>query len=146
MEVLKLIEELEDLLEDSSSLPFSKKVMVDTDEVIDLIQEIRIRLPDEMQQASWIKEEKERILGEAEKEANLMRKQAEERVSQLIHEDGVSQAAEERAEQIILRAQEDAKEIRLGALEYADDLLMRTQEQMQNTIELISENREELRG
>ncbi len=146
MDVLKLIEELEDVIDDSSSLPLSKKVMVNSDEVLDILQEIRKRLPDEMQQAAWIKEEKERIIGEAQSEAIKIQNDTKEKVIRMTEEHRITEAAEERASDIIAKAQEDGREIRLGALEYADNLLMGTQEQMEKLVSLIEENREELRS
>lgn len=146
MDVLKLIEELEDVIDESSSVPLSKKVMVNSDEVLDILQEIRKRLPDEMQQAAWIKEEKERIIGEAQNEAIQIQNDTKEKVARMTEEHRITEAAEERANEILAKAQEDGREIRLGALEYADNLLMGTQEQMEKLVSLIEENREELRS
>jgi len=56
MEILKLIDEIEDIIENGSSVPFSSKVMIDADEIYDIISEIRIKLPDEIKQANWIKQ------------------------------------------------------------------------------------------
>ena len=146
MDVLKLIDEIEDIVEEGTSLPFSKKIMVDVDEILDIIKEIRIRLPDEIKQAAWIKEEKQRILAEAQKDADNMLNEAEYRLEELIDQEGITKAAKERAEEIINKAQTTAKEIRLGAMEYADSLLLETQEQLKDVIGQLNENRKELRG
>ena len=61
MEIFTLLDTLEDLLENGRGLPFSAKVIVDKEEMLDLIKEIRIKLPDELKQAKWVKEERERI-------------------------------------------------------------------------------------
>lgn len=146
MDVLKLIDEIEDIIEEGTSLPFSKKIMVDMDEVLDIIKEIRIRLPDEIKQASWIKEEKQRILAEAQKDADNLINEAEYRLEELIDQEAITKAAKERAEEVINKAQSTAKEIRLGAMEYADSLLLETQEQLKDVIGQLNENRKELRG
>ncbi|MDR7869906.1 MAG: ATPase [Tissierellaceae bacterium] len=146
MDVLKLIDEIEDILEEGSPLPFSKKVMVDTEEILDIIKEIRIRLPDEIKQAAWIKDEKLRILAEAQKDADNMLNEAEFRLEELIDQEAITKAAKERAEEIITKAQSTAKEIRLGAMEYADSLLLETQEELKEVIGLLNDNRKELRG
>ena len=65
MKVLDLLNELEEVLDMASGVPLVKKVMVDPDEVTDIVKEIRQELPDEIQQAQWIKNERERILNEA---------------------------------------------------------------------------------
>ncbi len=146
MDVLKLIDEIEDILEEGSTVPFSKKVLVDSDEILDIIKELRIRLPDEIKQAAWIKEEKQRILAEAQKDADNMINEAEYKLEELIDQEGITKAAKERAEEIINKAQSTAKEIRLGAMEYADSLLLETQEELKDVINMLNENRKELRG
>ena len=65
MEIFTLLESLEEIIENSRSVPFSGKGIVDKDELFDLIKEIRIKLPDELKQAKWVKEERQRILVEA---------------------------------------------------------------------------------
>lgn len=146
MEVLKLIDEVEDIVEAGSSLPFSSKVMVDKDELLDIIKEIRIKLPDEIKQAAWIKEERERILSDAQGDANNLLSEAEKKLEEMLEEEGISKMANKRAEEIINRAQSHAKEIRIGAMEYADSLLMETQESLKVAIHDLNENRKELRG
>ena len=86
MEIFTLLETLEDLLERSRSLPFSAKSIVDKDEMLDLIKEIRLKLPDELKQAKWVKEERQRILVEAQKEADGIVKEAENRIIAMIDE------------------------------------------------------------
>ncbi len=65
MEIFTLLETLEEELEKSKTLPFVDKCIVDKEEFLDIIKEIRIKLPDELKQAKWIKEERARILAEA---------------------------------------------------------------------------------
>lgn len=146
MDVLKLIDEIEDILETSSSLPFSNKVMVDADEIYEILREIRIKLPDEIKQAAWIKEERQRILAEAQKDADIILNEAEEKLKELVDENEITKKAKEMAEEIVTKAQNNAKEIRLGALEYADNILLETQQKLKNVIDLLNENRQELRG
>ena len=55
MEIFTLLEELEDLLEKSKGLPFTHKSLVDKEEILEIIKEIRLKLPDELKQAKWIK-------------------------------------------------------------------------------------------
>lgn len=146
MDVLKLIDEVEDIVEAGSSLPFSSRVMVDKDELLDIIKEIRIKLPDEIKQAAWIKEERQRILADAQSDADTLLSEAEYRLEEMLEEEGISKMANQRAEEIINRAQANAKEIRIGAMEYADNLLLETQESLKEVIQFLNENRKELRG
>ena len=93
MEIFTLLETLEDLLEKSRNLPFSSKSVVDKEEMLDLIKEIRLKLPDELKQAKWVKEERQRILVEAQKEADGIVKEAENRIIAMIDEHEITRKA-----------------------------------------------------
>lgn len=146
MDVLNLLDEAEDVIEAGTSLPFTNKVMIDKEEILDIIKEIRIKLPDEIKQAGWIKSERQRILAEAQQDADNLINEAEGRLAEMVDEEEVIKKANERAGEIISRAQVNAKEIRIGAMEYADSLLLDTQESLKEVIIMINENRKELRG
>ena len=70
MEIFTLLETLEDMLEKSRAVPFSSKCIVDKEEILDIIKEVRLKLPEELKQAKWVKEERQRILVEAQNEAD----------------------------------------------------------------------------
>lgn len=146
MDILDLIDEVEDAVEAGTSVPFTSKVMVDKEEILDIIKEIRIKLPDEIKQAAWIKEERQRILAEAQKDADNMINEANYKLEEMVEDDKVLKVANQRAEDILTRAQLSAKEIRIGAMEYADTLLEDTQENLKEVIQLLNDNRKELRG
>lgn len=146
MDVLSLIDEVEDIVEAGTSVPFTGRVMVDKDEILDIIKEIRIKLPDEIKQAAWIKDERQRILADAQKDADTILNEAEYRLEEMVDQQEIIKTANKRAEDIILKAQTNAKEIRLGAMEYADGLLKGTQEELKEIIQLLNDNRKELRG
>lgn len=144
MEILTLIDEVEDILEAGTKIPLTGKVMVDKNELLDIIKDIRIKLPDEIKQAAWIKEERQRIIDEAEKIANTTIEDSEKRLERLINNEEVLKVANERAEEIIKRANLSSEEIRLGSLEYADEILFEAQEKFKELIQLLNDNRKEL--
>lgn len=86
MEIFTLLENIEDILEKSKGVPFSNKVLVDKEEILEIISELRLKLPEELKQAKWIKEERQRILVEAQKEADDIVKEAENRIISMIDE------------------------------------------------------------
>ena len=86
MEIFTLLDTLEDILDKSRNLPFSGKTIVDKEELLELLKEIRLKLPDELKQAKWVKEERQRILVEAQKEADDIVKEAENRIIAMIDE------------------------------------------------------------
>ena len=116
MEVLRLIDEIEDIVEAGTNVPFSGKVMIDKEEVLEILRDIRIKLPDEIKQAAWIKEERQRILAEAQKDAETLMTETESRLHSLIDQDEITKKANSRAEEIVTRANQHAKEIRIGAI------------------------------
>ncbi|ARE87903.1 ATPase [Clostridium formicaceticum] len=146
MEVLKLLEELEEIVESGSSIPFAHKVLVDRDEMLEVIKEIRIHLPDEVKQAQWIKEERQRILVEAQQEADTIIQEANEHVIAMVEQDEITKIAHRQAEEIITEAQIGAKEMRLGARDYADEILSNIEEILNGLMETVKNNRDELKG
>ena len=96
MEIFTLLETLEDLLERGRNVPFSAKIIVDKEEMLDLIKEIRLKLPDELKQAKWVKEERQRILAESQKEADGIVKEAENRIIAMIDEHEITRKAYEK--------------------------------------------------
>ncbi|MDI6618444.1 MAG: ATPase [Clostridiales bacterium] len=123
MDILDLIDQLEDMIQDSSSIPLTGKVMLNKNDLLDMLQEIRLKLPDEFKQAKWITEEKQRILIEAQKQAEAILKETDARLKREIEHHDITEEANRRAAEIINNAQKKAKDIRLGAREYANQLL-----------------------
>ena len=118
MEIFTYLENLEDLLEKGKGVPFTSKVIVNKEELIELIQEIRLKLPDELKQAKWIKEERARILQEAQKEADGVVKEAESRIISMIDEHEITRKAYDQKNEIIETANEMSREITNGTKEY----------------------------
>ena len=131
MEIFTLLETLEDILENSKGLPFTNKTMVDKEELLEIIKEIRIKLPDELKQAKWVKEERQRILAEAQKEADGIVKEAENR---MIDEHEITRKAYEQKAEIIETANEMSREISQGTKEYANNLLNSTEKVLTDSL------------
>ena len=83
MEIFTLLETIENLLENSKRLPFSNKNVVDKDEILNVVREIRLKLPEELKQAKVIKEEHDRIISKANEEAAEIVKEAENRIKDI---------------------------------------------------------------
>ena len=145
MEIFTLLETLEDILENSKNLPFTNKGMVDKEEMLEIIKEIRIKLPDELKQAKWVKEERQRILVEAQKEADGIVKEAENRIISMIDEHEITRKAYEQKAEIIETANEMSREISKGTKDYADSILGNIETALQNALETIQNNRRELK-
>jgi cell division septum initiation protein DivIVA len=123
MDVIKLLNYLQEIIENSSKIPITGKVLVDKKEVMDVIDEIINYLPDEFKKAQWVVEEKERILSEAIRESDSIKKESVGMLKKHIENHDITKEATARAEQIIAAAQRDSKSMRLGARDYADEVL-----------------------
>lgn len=145
MEIFTLLETLEEIIENSKRLPFGNKGVVNKEELLDLIKEIRIKLPEELKQAKWVKEERTRILIEAQKEADDIVKEAENRIIAMIDEHEITRKAYEQKAEIIETANEMAREISNGTKEHADALLEKVENTLSETLSIIQNNRKELK-
>lgn len=145
MEIFTLLETLEECLERAKNIPFTQKGIVDKEEILDIIKEIRLKLPDELKQAKWVKEERGRILVEAQKEADGIVKEAENRIISMIDEHEITRKAYEQKAQIIETANEMSREISKGTKEYADNILEKVQGVLQEALITVENNRKELK-
>lgn len=145
MDVLRLLDDLEDIIENSSSIPFSGRVLLDREDIIELIKEIRIQLPDEVKQAQWIKEERNKILIDAQQEAENIIANAKKHIEELVEKDKIVELAKRKGEEIIINAEEQAREIKIASTQYADDILKKIERDILSIKETIKDNRKELK-
>lgn len=156
MDVNQTIEEIEDLLDDASTVPFSKKVLVDADDVLHLLQQIRQGLPGEIKQAQWVNDEKDKILAEAERDAEEIRNDAgrqadkiindaKETFNNMISEHEVTKSANKYAEDIVTKAEKNAVILKNESMTYVDELLATTQEKLRDILSDLDEDRKELK-
>ena len=145
MEIFTKLEELEELLESSAKVPFSSKVMVDMDEVREILEDIRLKLPDELKQAKWVKEERQRIMEDAEAQAEGLMKEAENKIIAMVDEHVITKQALDQKEEIIQSATKRSQEISEGTREYADSVLAKLEDTLKETLQLVHNNRKELK-
>ncbi|KGN02893.1 ATPase [Clostridium novyi A str. 4570] len=130
MEIMKLLEYLQEIIETSHNLPVVGKIVVQKKEVLDIIEQIIEYLPDELKKAQWICEEKERILGNAHIEADNIKRESYEILKKEIERHSLTKEAKVKAETIIASAKRDAKTIKMGAREYADEILCQLEKEI----------------
>ena len=106
MEIMEIIDMMEETIDKAPTVPLSGKILVDKEDILDYIQEMRLVFPDEVKEAKWVKEERERILAEAQSRSDEMIKNAEEKVVQMIDEHEVTKQAVEQANQMVNDAQQ----------------------------------------
>lgn len=165
MNVLELLEEIEDIVNTAPSVPLTGKIMVDGDALLDIVADIRKSLPDDVHQAKWIKEQKERILTEGKEEYEKIITEAKKQADYLVDTHDITVRAEKRADEIIEDAGMYTKELKMGTYDYVDKMLYDMQEKMdylnmkylvemysniektfQHVGEVLQENRDEIKN
>ncbi len=129
-----LLENLEEVLEEGMSVPLSGgKRMVDVDAARDIIDDIRLNMPQEILQAKAIVQDRAQILAKAKKEAEDMVKTAEDRARVLLDREEIVRQAEAKAKTITSEANQQAAQLRATVTKYCDNMLASTQEQLQKS-------------
>jgi vacuolar-type H+-ATPase subunit H len=123
MDILHLVDRLEELFNQSRPLPFTHNVIVDEDRMLDIIDQMRISIPEEVKKAQQVFSQKDRVLAQAQEEAGRKLTLAQEKAEQLVEKDLIVQDAQKRANQILEQARMEADDIRSGADQYALDKL-----------------------
>lgn len=145
MDIIRLLEELEEIIEESSGVPFSKKIKVDKEEIGDIITEIKYKLPEELKEAQYISSRSDEIIEKAKREADKMMSDVKVHIESVIDESKIVSQAEEKAEKILKKAELEAREIKAGANIYAEELLTEVEEDISKTKGLMEEIIEEIR-
>ncbi len=134
MDILHLVDRLEELLNQSRPLPFTHNVVVDEDRMLDIIDQMRVAIPDEVKKAQQLTAQRDRILAQAQEEANRTLSIAREKSEQLLERDAIVQAAQARADQLIAQARTEAEKIRQDADVYVLDTLTRMEMELDRAL------------
>lgn len=131
MDILQLIDRLEELFNESKSIPLTRNVMVDEDRMLDIIDQMRIAIPEEVKKAQQLLGQRDRVLAQAQEEANRTLEIARQKADQMITKDMVTQEAARRAEQIVAQARTEAENVRADADDYVVDSLSQLQAELE---------------
>jgi len=146
VDVLVLIDKLDDLIHNAKPFPLTDQVRVDKEEIYDLLDQMRATIPEEIKQARWIVKERQEMLAEAKREAERIVKDAREEQERLVSEEDVVKQAENQADDIIEEARAREREIRLGAEDYADDILNTLEVNLEKFLAAVQRGRDRLAG
>lgn len=123
MDILHLVDRLEELFNQSRPIPLSRSVIVDEDRFLEIIDQMRISIPEEVKKAQSLETQKDRILAQAQEEASRTIALAQQKGDDLLTRDTIVMAGQTRAEQIIEQARIDATVMRGDADKYVVDVL-----------------------
>ena len=162
--LLDYLDDIEEVLESSKSLPFTNKISVEKERVLDILNEIRLNLPDDIRSAQRILGDHDRIVAEAERKSQgiLEAAEAEAKIRTSNHE--IFRRASDQASETVEDSKKNARDLRLNAMDYADQMLKDAEDQIKEYManmeaqhkkvmeyfnqltDVIYENRQQLRG
>ena len=152
MDTLGLLTELEDIIDKGVAVPFSGRCLLDKEELLEIIQEIRLKLPTDLEQAKWIKAERQNIISDARKEADEIIKAANDKLVAMVDENEITKKATQAASEIMDSANAEANAAKESSYQYADYLLenvenvvVKTIRDLEQCISIVKENRSQLR-
>ena len=146
MDILHLIDRLEELFNESRAVPFTHNVIVDEDKMLDIIDQMRIAIPEEVKKAQQLINQSERILAQAEEKANRTTALAEEKASELTSEDVLIQEAQILADKILTQARTDAQATHADADNYVMETLSTLEDELSRLLNQVHNGIKTLRG
>jgi hypothetical protein len=142
MDISGRIQQLEEMVVEAKSMPLSTSVLINREEALELIQEMRAALPEEIKQARWVVKDREQLLTKARKDSEGVIQQALEEQHRLASQEEVVKAATREAERILDEARSEASQIRHEAEDYMDQRLAAFEATLGKTLEQIAQVRE----
>lgn len=137
MDIQHLVDRLEQILSESRRVPMTTTLMVDEEQVFNIIDQLRVAIPDEVRRANRVESEKERILAQAQEEAARIRQLAKQEAEELIRRDAIVASAHQRAENVLERAHREAEILRHDADVYVVDVLAKLEEDLLRSLSVV---------
>ncbi|HIT94854.1 MAG TPA: ATPase [Candidatus Faecivivens stercoripullorum] len=138
---------MEGILETAKVFPMSRgRVLVDQDQFLEMLADLRTQLPRELEDARRIVADRNNILETAKKEAEMTTRAAEERARRLVDHDEIVKQAQMQANEIMSTAQLQSRELKKAAIEYADSVLAQVDEQLNKSVIEVRQRRQGFRN
>src|SRR3954463_13618771 len=153
MDVLVLIDKLDELVHGAKAVPLTDQVRIDREEIWEILDQMRATIPEEIKQARWIVKERQEMLAEAKREAERLVAEARERAAELASQQEVVRQAEQQARSLLGEARRPERggglrrrerEVRLGAEDYADEILATLEVNLGKFLTAVQRGREQL--
>lgn len=146
MDLIERIEELQVLIEEAKAVPLSSSAVVNREEVIDLLAQLKEAVPDEIRQARWMSRDRDELLARARKEAERIIQESQEQRDRLLSRTEIVHAANRDAERIIDDAKERGAQMKAEAEDYVDQKLAAFEILLNKTLSTVARGREQLQG
>ena len=145
--VEELLDILYEMVDEAKSVPLSaEKCMIERDRALDLLDDIRAQFPMELKEAKKLLANRADYIEAAKREAEIIKKQAEEEARRIVSEDQLLAQARQKSTEMIRVAEERSRELKRSANEYCEDALRRTEEAVSEAVEEIKQSRARFRA
>lgn len=141
MEIMEIIDMMEETIDKAPVVPLSGKILIDKEDILDYIQEMRLVFPDEVKEAKWVKGERQRILSEAETKSQEMLKNAEEKMVQMVDENEITRQAYEKASIIDNETRNNAAQMKAEFDQYINDMLNELERHLDILIKKVQDDK-----
>lgn len=131
MDIQHLVDRLEDLIDEGRHVPLSKFTLIDEERALEIIDQMRISVPEQIEKASRLINQRDRLIAQANEEANRILQLARQRSDEMVERDAIVQKARAQAQNIIDEAYREAENIRAEADAYVLEVLRSLEEQLQ---------------
>lgn len=146
MDLIERIDELQLLVEEAKAVPLSSSAVINRDEFLELLAQLKETVPEEIRQARWMSRDKDELLARARKEAERIVTEAQEQRDRLLSRTEIVQAAQREGERIVDEGRERAAKLRIEAEDYIDQKLAAFEILLNKTLGTVGRGREQLRG
>jgi cell division septum initiation protein DivIVA len=146
MDLIERVDELQVLIEEAKAVPLSSSVVINRDEFLELLAQLKEQIPDEIRQARWMARDRDELLARARKEADRIIADAREQRDRLLSRTEIVHAAEREAERIVEEGKDRAARMRAEAEDYIDQKLAAFEILLNKTLATVAKGREQLRG
>ena len=144
MDIQFLVERLEALVVNARKVPMTNQIILEQASVLDLIDQMRVAIPEEVKQARRIVQESDRVLQKAREESEQIIGAAQEQAAILLQDQSILRQAEQRSEDLEQQSQAKADETMRGADQYASDVLIRLESDLVKTLSIVKKSLEVL--
>lgn len=140
----KLLEDLESIILNASKMPFTNKKVVEEEEILQIIDDLKVCMPDELDQSKKVLAERDKIIADAQRHADSMVAQAKDYIAKLTEESELVRQSQEHANLIIANANQSSEDLKNSSITYAGDVLKYVESTLEKTLSSIRQNRESL--
>ena len=146
MDLIQRIDELQTLMEEAKAVPLSSSAVIDRNEVLDLLAQLKQDVPEEVRQARWMARDRDELMERARNEGERIIAEAREQRDRLLSRTEIVHAAQREAERITDDARDRAAKLRMQAEDYIDQKLAAFEILLNKTLGTVAKGREQLRG